>query len=182
MRAAGRGRVVTISSVGGRIATFGLSAYCASKFAQEGFGEALALELEPFGLQSILIEPGIIKTSRWGTNRGNARGALDVSSAYYALFRRHEQIADEIVERSPTTPNDVARVVEEALTSKRPRMRYVVGRGATAAILLRRYAPNALFERLYFGALLRRLTRELPSVPWTTTTAGAHGGPRGTAA
>src|SRR3954447_25486240 len=49
MRRAGRGRVVTITSVGGRIATFGLSAYCSTKFAQEGFAESLALELAPFG-------------------------------------------------------------------------------------------------------------------------------------
>ena len=63
LRAAGRGRIVTISSVGGRIASFGLSGYCATKFALEGFAEALALEAEPFGLYSILIEPGIINTS-----------------------------------------------------------------------------------------------------------------------
>src|SRR5262249_41057058 len=69
MRSAGRGRIVTITSVGGRIATYGLSAYCSTKFALEGFGEALALELAPFGLQSILIEPGIIMTTRWTTNR-----------------------------------------------------------------------------------------------------------------
>ena len=52
-----RGRIITISSVGGRISTFGLSAYCATKFAQEGFAEALALEVAPFGLHSVLIEP-----------------------------------------------------------------------------------------------------------------------------
>ncbi len=165
MRAAGRGRIVTISSVGGRIATFGLSAYCATKFAQEAFGEALALEVEPFGLQSILIEPGIIDTSRWTPNRGNARRALDPSSAYYALFRRHEQIADERVRQSPTTRAHVARAVEEALTAKRPRMRYVVGRGANVAILLRRYVPNTFFERLYFGELMRRVTRDMPPLP-----------------
>jgi NAD(P)-dependent dehydrogenase (short-subunit alcohol dehydrogenase family) len=165
MRAAGRGRVVTISSVGGRIATFGLAAYCASKFAQEAFGEALALEIAPLGLASILVEPGIIKTSRWGVNRGNARHALDPASAYHAHFRRHEAIADELVERSRTTPADVARAVHEALTARRPRLRYVVGRPANAAILLRRYLPNGIFERLYFGHLLKQLTGASVAVP-----------------
>jgi len=160
LRTAGRGRVVTISSVAGKIASFGLSAYCASKFALEGFGEALALEIAPFGLKSILIEPGIVKTSRWTINRGTARDALTPASPYHRLFNRHEQIADDIVERSKTRPADVAEAVHRALTVDRPRLRYLVGRPASAAVNFRRYAPAALFERLYFGSLLRRLAHE----------------------
>ena len=158
MRAAGRGRIVTISSVGGRISSFGLSAYCGSKFAQEGMAEALALEIAPFGLQSIIVEPGIIKTTRWTINRGTAQRALTPESPYQRLFAAHEKIADRIVERSKTRPVDVARTVHHALTTPRPRMRYVVGRPAAAAILLRRYLPNELFERFYFGSLVRQLT------------------------
>lgn len=159
MRAAGRGRIVTISSVGGRISSFGLSAYCGSKFAQEGMAEALALEIAPFGLQSIIIEPGIIKTTRWTINRGTAQRAFTLESPYQGLFAAHEKIADRIVERSKTRPVDVARTVYHALTTPRPRLRYVVGRPAAAAILLRRYLPNELFERFYFGSLVRRLSR-----------------------
>jgi NAD(P)-dependent dehydrogenase (short-subunit alcohol dehydrogenase family) len=167
LRAAGRGRIVTISSVGGRIATFGLAAYCASKFALEGFGETLALEVEPFGIKAILIEPGIINTSRWGINRGNAVGAMDPRSPYADMFRRHEAIADQAVARSRTRPSDVARTVHRALTVSDPAMRYVVGRPASAAILLRRYVPNRLFERLYFGRLMRGVvaTRRGQSTP-----------------
>ncbi|HLG74013.1 MAG TPA: SDR family oxidoreductase [Chloroflexota bacterium] len=157
MRAARRGRVVTISSVGGRIASFGLSAYCATKFAQEGFAEALALEIAPFGLHSILVEPGMVKTTRWTVNRGLAQRALEGGSPYQAMFARHEELADRIVNRSKIRPVDVAQVVYRALTDPRPRMRYVVGRPATAAIALRRYLPNRLFERVYFGSLLRQV-------------------------
>jgi NAD(P)-dependent dehydrogenase (short-subunit alcohol dehydrogenase family) len=159
MRAAGRGRVVTITSVGGKIATFGLSAYCSTKFAQEGFAESLALELAPFGLHSILIEPGMIKTERWTVNRGTAAGALDPASPYCELFRRHEALSDRFVESRKTRPVDVAKAVHRALSAKRPRMRYVVGRPALAALALRRHLPGELFERLYFGSLLRNLTR-----------------------
>ena len=159
MRAAGRGRVVTITSVGGKIATFGLSAYCSTKFAQEGFAESLALELAPFGLHSILIEPGMIKTSRWTVNRGTAAGALDPASPYSELFRRHEALSDRFVESRKTRPVDVAKAVHRALSAKRPRMRYVVGRPALAALALRRHLPGELFERIYFGSLLRSLTR-----------------------
>ncbi len=157
MRAAGRGRVVTITSVGGKIATFGLSAYCSTKFAQEGWGESLALELAPFGIHSILIEPGMIKTSRWSVNRGNAANALNPESAYHAMFVRHEELADRFVDSRKTRPSDVAEAVHRALTARRPRLRYVVGRPAAAALSLRRHLPGELFERIYFGTLLRKL-------------------------
>lgn len=159
MRAAGRGRVVTISSVGGRISSFGVGVYCASKFAQEGLGEALALELAPFGIQHVLIEPGMIKTERWGENRGTAAGAADSSSPYRAMFRESEAIADRLVARSRTRPRDVADAVHHALTTKEPRMRYVVGRPASVVIWLRRHLPAPLFERMYWGPFLRRIRR-----------------------
>ena len=159
MRAAGRGRIITISSVGGRIASFGLSAYCSTKFAQEGWAEALDLEIRAFGLRSLLVEPGIIKTTRWSVNRGTAKRALDPASPYYPMFRQSEAIADRIVERSRTKPADVAKAVHEALTSRAPRMRYLVGRPASMVVALRRYAPGELFERAYFGSLVSRLSK-----------------------
>jgi NAD(P)-dependent dehydrogenase (short-subunit alcohol dehydrogenase family) len=164
MRAARRGRVVTISSVGGRISSFGVGVYCASKFAQEGLGEALALELAPFGIQHVLIEPGIIKTERWGENRGTAAGAADPASPYHALFRESEAIADKLVERSRTQPRDVADAVRHVLTTEKPRMRYVVGRPASVVIWLRRHLPAPLFERVYWGPFLRRIRRRAEAV------------------
>ena len=116
MREAGCGRIVTITSIGGRVPGFGVSIYCASKFAQEGLAEGLALELAPFGIQSIIVEPGIIKTPRWAEHRGTAEGARDESSPYFGPFWASEAIADRIVERSPTRPADVAAAVETALT------------------------------------------------------------------
>jgi NAD(P)-dependent dehydrogenase (short-subunit alcohol dehydrogenase family) len=160
MRAAGRGRIVTITSVGGRVSAFGVGVYCASKFAQEGLGEALALEVEPFGIQAVLIEPGMIKTARWGEHRGTAARALDPASPYHDLFRASEAMADRIVERSRTQPEDVAAAVHHAMTTPKPRMRYVVGRPASVVILLRRYLPAGFFERFYFGTFLRRIQRE----------------------
>ena len=157
MREAGCGRIVTISSVGGRVPGYGVTIYCTSKFAQEGLGEGLAVEMAPFGVQSVIVEPGMIKTERWSRNRGNARGAEDPSSPYYRLFWASEEMADKIVERSPTRPDDVARTVHEALTATQPKMRYVVGRGATVVIWLRRHLPQSLFERLYYGGHIRRI-------------------------
>jgi NAD(P)-dependent dehydrogenase (short-subunit alcohol dehydrogenase family) len=167
MREAGCGRIVTITSVGGRVPGFGVSIYCSSKFAQEGLAEGLALELAPFGIQSVIVEPGIIKTSRWAEHRGTAEGALDESSPYHARFWASEAIADRIVEHSPTRSADVATTVATALTEPKPRLRYVVGRGASTVIFLRRHLPQRVFERLYYGGQLRRLERsvDVPAGP-----------------
>jgi NAD(P)-dependent dehydrogenase (short-subunit alcohol dehydrogenase family) len=163
MREARRGRIITISSVGGRIATFGLSAYCSTKFAQEGFAESLALEVQPFGVRSILIEPGIIKTSRWSVNRGNAARAYDPSSPYHEMFVKHEELADQFVETRKTRPAHVAKAVHKALTTRWPKMRYVVGRPASVALAARGLLPGRVFDGLYFGALLRRIKADHPA-------------------
>jgi NAD(P)-dependent dehydrogenase (short-subunit alcohol dehydrogenase family) len=164
MRKAGCGRVVTITSVGGRVPGFGVSIYCSSKFAQEGLAEGLALELAPFGIQSIIVAPGIVKTPRWAEHRGTAAAAQDVSSPYYALFWASEAIADRIVDQSQTTPADVAAAVTAALTDQQPRLRYIVGGGARVVVFLRRRLPERLFERLYYGGQLRRLERRVDPV------------------
>jgi NAD(P)-dependent dehydrogenase (short-subunit alcohol dehydrogenase family) len=158
MRAARRGRIIIITSVGGRIGSLAVSAYCASKFAQEGFGESLAQEVVPFGIHVSLVEPAIIKTERWGLNRATAKGALTSESPYSAWFRESERLANRLVETSPTRPVDVARAVHRALSASRPKLRYVVGWRAGLVIALRRHLPGELFERLYFGEAVRRVT------------------------
>jgi NAD(P)-dependent dehydrogenase (short-subunit alcohol dehydrogenase family) len=159
MREAGRGRIIIISSIGGRIGSLGVSAYCATKFAVEGFGESLFQELAPLGLKVVLIEPGIIKTERWTTNRGTAQGARDQSSPYYSWFCQAEKESDQLVQASTATPADVAVVVHQALTVERPKLRYMIGRKAKLAVALRRWLPGETFERLYFGIVMRRVTR-----------------------
>jgi NAD(P)-dependent dehydrogenase (short-subunit alcohol dehydrogenase family) len=159
MRAAGCGRIVTITSIAGRVCGWGVSMYCSTKWAQDGFGEGIAQELWPLGIQSIVVEPGMIKTERWQEHRGTAEAASDPASAYHDLFWASEAIADKIVEHSPTKPADVAAAIAEALTVPEPKLRYVVGRGAKIVISLRRHLPPSLFERVYFGGHIRRLQR-----------------------
>jgi NAD(P)-dependent dehydrogenase (short-subunit alcohol dehydrogenase family) len=159
MRAARRGRVVIVTSIGGRLASIGVSAYCATKFAQEGLGESLAQEVVPFGIYVSLVEPAIIKTERWDLHRSIASGATNPDSPYAAWFHEAERRADRLVATSPTTPPDVATAIYTALTAERPRLRYLVGRRATLAVKLRRYLPEPLFERLFFGEAVRRITR-----------------------
>lgn len=162
MRAARRGRIVIVTSVGGRIGWFALSAYCASKFALEGFGDALALEAGPFGVRVSLVEPPIVNTEIWRANRQVARRALDPNSPYYLWFAESERLADRLVESSPTRPRDVSAAVHRALTARRPRLRYLVGWRAGLVIGLRRHLPGQIFERVYFAEALRRVTKSRP--------------------
>jgi NAD(P)-dependent dehydrogenase (short-subunit alcohol dehydrogenase family) len=159
MRKARRGRVVIITSIGGRFGSLAVSAYCATKFAEEGFGESLAQEMRPFGIRVSLVEPAIVKTERWTVNRRVAERAQEPDSPYYAWFGREEELADRLVASSPTKPLDVAQVVHRALTARHPRLRYVVGWRAKLLISLRRHIPGELFERLYFAQVRRRVTR-----------------------
>jgi len=158
MRRARQGRIVIITSIGGQIGSLAVSAYCATKFAQEGFGESLAQEVTPFGVYVSLVEPAVTKTERWGPHRGFAEHAFDPESPYYAWFLESQRLTDRLVETSPTRPIDVARSVHRALTAKRPKLRYVVGRRAGLVLTLRRYLPGELFEWLYFGEAVRQVT------------------------
>jgi len=159
MRASRQGRIVIVSSVGGILGSLALSAYCASKHALEGFGEALSLEVCALGIHLTLVEPAIVQTEIWGANRRVAKGALDPASPNFKWFNAAERLTDRVVASAPTTANDVARTVHTALSARRPRLRYVVGRRASLLVTLRRYLPESLFERLYFGELVRRVTK-----------------------
>ena len=163
LRAAGRGRIVMMSSVGGRIGSMGLTAYVASKFGIEGFGESLSLEMAPLGVQVVIVEPGIVNTAMWGDGRRIAAAARSTASPYYEWFTRAEAQADALVRSSKLTPADVAAVVADAMTARRPRLRYTVGRRASLVMSLRRYLPGELFERLYFGEVIRRVTGQRPA-------------------
>ncbi len=159
MRAAQRGRIIIMSSAGGKIASPGASAYCSSKFALEGFGESLAQEVLPFGVHVSLIEPGFIQTELFGRNRHTAANASDPSRPYYQWFQRVEALTDEQLRRVGKPPIKVAKAVYAALTADRPRLRYIVGRRAKLLINLRRYAPGELFDRLWIRQVVRRTTR-----------------------
>jgi NAD(P)-dependent dehydrogenase (short-subunit alcohol dehydrogenase family) len=159
MRAAKQGRIVIVGSVGGRVASMSLSGYCAGKFALEGFAESLWMEVKPFGIQVSLVEPGIVMTPHFTVHRGRAAASTDPKSPYYAWFVRHEQMVDRILRARAIAPADVAQVICRALTVSRPRLRYPVGLGARTVTWLRRVVPQTWFERLYFGNIVRLVTR-----------------------
>jgi NAD(P)-dependent dehydrogenase (short-subunit alcohol dehydrogenase family) len=142
----GRGRLVFIGSIGGRVGTPLLSPYAASKFALEGIAESLRHELRPFGLRVVLIEPGAVKTDIWEKGRRYADEMEQVLppealSAYGDSIAGLRRSIDQ-QDRIGIPPEQVAQVAARALFSTSPRARYLVGRDAQAAGVIARLLPD----------------------------------------
>jgi NADP-dependent 3-hydroxy acid dehydrogenase YdfG len=151
MRAAGRGRIVNIGSVGGRLAFPGGGWYHASKYAVEALSDVLRVEVAGFGVRVVLVEPGPIRTG-FGTVAVQGTAAATASGPY-AAQRRSVEAAIRRSYSAPGSvgPDAVARVVQRAIEAPRPRPRYVVTPRAVALIQTRRLGGDHLWD-----ALMRR--------------------------
>ena len=158
MREARRGRIIVMSSTGGRLGSPGNSAYCASKFALEGFAECLLQEMVLFGVQVSLVEPGLVKTELFGRNRHIAGRAMSAASPYHNFFQKLEELTDNEVKSAVVTATDVAQAVFEILEANEPHLRYLVGRRGRFLINLRRYLPGEMFDRFWIREMTRRVT------------------------
>lgn len=155
----GRGRVVNISSISGRITSPFLLPYSSSKFALEAFTDGLRRELLPWRLHVASVEPGSIATPIWkkSLNVANATRAKLPRQAevlYGAAMERARNRALDL-EASGSSAEMVARVVYHALSARRPRTRYVVGRGTQLAIWLTRFLPDVWVDWVIGRALYR---------------------------
>lgn len=156
MRARGAGRIVNISSVAGRIAAPFMGAYNASKFALEGMSDALRVELAPFGVRVILIEPGPIRTD-FGRAADETRRE-SAGSPYWPLLHRWQTArgGSDLLARSPEA---VARVIQRAIEARYPRPRYTLTVQAKGAILARRLVPD-MVQDWAFARILGRVDRQ----------------------
>ncbi|HKQ21109.1 MAG TPA: SDR family NAD(P)-dependent oxidoreductase, partial [Nitrososphaeraceae archaeon] len=134
MRKQGNGIIVNISSMVGRFGVPLNSAYVSSKFAVEGLSESIAFELEEFGIRVIVIEPGIVKSDFFQNVR--VKGT-DPDSPYHRLMKMRVSFLDKAIKNSKTSSYDVASIILDALNSKDPKFRYVVGNDATNSIRMR---------------------------------------------
>jgi NAD(P)-dependent dehydrogenase (short-subunit alcohol dehydrogenase family) len=147
-----RGRIVNVTSIGGLLATPLLGPYAASKFGLEAVTDALRMELRRFGIQVAGVEPGAVATPIWQkslTEADEAVARMPVEGRQ--LYEREIQAlrsAAEQQERSGVPPLRVARAVERALTARRPRTRYVVGRDAKLRLAISRLLPTRAMDRL----------------------------------
>jgi short-subunit dehydrogenase len=150
MRERGSGRVVLVSSIGGAIAIPYQAFYSASKFALEGYGEALAYEVEPFGIHVTLIEPGNVATDF--TDRRRFVGGVE-AGPYGAATKKAVELMERD-ERNGVSSDSVAAVVERVLNVRRPPRRVSVGRAdERVGLVAKRLMPFRLFERAAKGSL-----------------------------
>jgi len=146
MRERGRGRIVQLSSLAGRIGVPFQGAYSASKFALEGLSESLALELRPFGVDVVLVQPGDVR-SGFGAARTWTESARQ--NPLYRERAARAVAAMEQAERTGPPPERVARLVARIVAARRPRLRYVCATPLErSALLLQRVLPGRVFEAI----------------------------------
>jgi NAD(P)-dependent dehydrogenase (short-subunit alcohol dehydrogenase family) len=148
---AARGRIVNVSSIGGKVAVPLLGAYAASKFGLEGFSDTLRRELRPWGIHVSVIEPGTIATPIW--DKGIASGdelqqtmSADAQRDYGPLIAT-VRTASEQGAKTGLPPDAVAKDVAHALTARRPKTRYLVGREAKSRALLARIVGDRAIDQ-----------------------------------
>ncbi len=151
MRERRRGRILMMSSVSGFVTAPTQGAYSSSKFALEAVSNALRLELYPFGVEVVLIEPGYIVT-------GIQQAALELSKPYldkmksgpYApLYARFFESVTGARAKSETTPEDCARVILRAMEAPAPKVRYLVTQLAVVAKWCKRLLPDKAVDAVF---------------------------------
>ena len=153
----GRGRIVNMGSIAGRGTIPLLGPYSASKFALEALTDALRMELQPWGIQVSIIEPGAIATPIWEKSAKEAEGleasVSEEAKVLYAeaVIRIREAIAEAA--KRAIAPDAVVRAVHHALTASRPRTRYLVGSDAKLRALMVKWLPDRVQDRLLGWAL-----------------------------
>ncbi len=147
-----QGRIVLMSSLGGKLSQPMVGAYCASKFALEALGDALRVEMLPWGVGVAIVEPGAVATPIWGKGVDAADALIDAApERLHELYGAAVHIARAVARREAehgVPPERVADAVVHALTASRPRTRYIVGREARIALLLKRVLTDRGMDRV----------------------------------
>lgn len=150
------GRIVNISSISGLVALPGVSVYAGSKFAVEAVTDSLRVELSPFGIKVIAVEPGSIETEIWTKGAERDQQQSDEQAPLRELYRPLIRLLEKL-NRDPRgiPPERVAEVVHTALTSESPDNRYLVGADAKGLAWLR-WLPDFARD----GLIGRRIWRD----------------------
>ena len=153
-----RGRIVNVSSIGGRVALPLVSAYNASKFGLEGFSDSLRRELLPQGVDVILIEPGGVRTPIWKKGEQLADEMMEdvpaeAEQLYGGMVEALRKETAKIATQRGIEPSEVAEAIGTALTASRPRARYLVGGDAKLRAPMAKFLPARAMDRMIGRAL-----------------------------
>jgi NAD(P)-dependent dehydrogenase (short-subunit alcohol dehydrogenase family) len=154
MRKQRNGIIVNVSSVGGKVGTPLNPAYIASKFALEGLSESMRYELKQFGINIVIIEPGVIKTN-FVENIKTADKRSSPESPYADLIGRAMRGFGTMMIDNSSPPKLVAEAILNAITSKDPEIRYVVGEDAEYIMKVRKSTSDKEFENWMYESILQ---------------------------
>ncbi|MFE8699404.1 oxidoreductase [Cytobacillus sp. FJAT-54145] len=152
MRTQGSGKIINVSSISGRIGFPGLSPYVASKHALEGLSECLRLEMQPYGVEVVLVEPGSYKTNIWSTGKQVTEKSLQESSPYYTYMRKIENQLEK-GEASFGNPEEVATKIAEIAQAKGSTLRYPLGKGVKLSVFLKTNLAWKRWESIFLKKL-----------------------------
>jgi NAD(P)-dependent dehydrogenase (short-subunit alcohol dehydrogenase family) len=155
MRKQKQGCIINVSSISGKVAFPGMSPYIASKHAIEGWSESLRLEMQPFGVKVVLIEPGSYKTNIWSSGKQVAVKSLASDSPYQEYMQGIERYIEN-GENSFGDPLDVAKKIAQVAATDTPDFRYPIGRGVKATILVKNFLPWRLWEKIIISKLFKK--------------------------
>jgi NAD(P)-dependent dehydrogenase (short-subunit alcohol dehydrogenase family) len=159
MRRQGRGRILNVSSMGGRITLPGGAFYHASKYAVEALSDALRMEVAQFGIDVVLIEPGPVKTPWNDVAAGSLSAAAAAPAAPTAdgdAYREYKAAVGAsfgkaqagLFGRLGSTPEDIAKVITQAVTARRPRARYLINPVAKSLVAMNRVLPARAYDSM----------------------------------
>ena len=148
MRKQCSGRIINISSGAGRIGYPGGSAYVSSKFALEGLSESMAYEIEQFGIRTVLVEPGFVRTN-FGENIVITKKAQDPNSPYSQMMMQMKSSSyrRRMIENA-SDADLVASVVVEAATAKEPNLRYLAGKDVQQIVAAKKNMSDEEFQKM----------------------------------
>jgi NAD(P)-dependent dehydrogenase (short-subunit alcohol dehydrogenase family) len=151
MRAQKSGHIIMVSSISGLVAQPVVSSYSASKFALEGWSEALRIETHSLGVRVVLVEPGAFATDIWDRNVKVGAFALDPKSPNHERGGRYSQfVKTQVTKADPTI---VSTLIADIADNPNPRLRYVVGRDAKMQLWLKRLLPWKRYEKVIAKAV-----------------------------
>lgn len=153
MREKGSGTIVNITSMGGKIYTLLGAWYHATKHALEGWSDCLRLELAPFGIRVVIVEPGLIETG-FGDVVSRSLLTRSGSGAYAKLIQAVAKATQQAYGNGRgTDPDVIANVVSQAVRARKPRTRYVAGKYAKPMILIRAWLGDRVFDRIIMSQM-----------------------------
>lgn len=155
MRKKASGKIINISSIGGKMGEPHGSWYHATKYAVEGLSDSIRMELKQFGIDVIVIQPGAIKTA-WNTIARENLLQVSGHTAYGELAHKHARFLKEADDKFGSDPIVIANTIIKAIQARKPKTRYAVGGGAKSFMFIRKIISDKMLDSMMLRQINRR--------------------------